>query len=111
MLRGNYVGLNASGDEARPNDQGGVLITSNNNDVGGLEIEDDCRPCNVISGNGIAGISLAGNNNVIHGNFIGTDASGGDDVPNQGDGIVIGRTGLTTTGTIIGNKPPASGGT
>ena len=106
VVRGNYVGLNAAGDEGRPNAQGGVLISSNNNDIGGLESTDDCSPCNVISGNGIAGVSLAGNDNVIHGNFIGTDASGEGEVPNQGDGIVVGDPGLTTTGTIIGNESP-----
>ena len=91
VVRGNYVGLNASGDEARPNAQGGVLIMSSHNDIGGLESEDDCLPCNVISGNGIAGISLTGSDNVIHGNFIGTEASGDGEVPNQGDGVVVGE--------------------
>ena len=105
VVRGNYVGLDASGGEARANAADGILIRSNRNDVGGAEGFEDCRPCNVISGNGAAGISLAGSDNLIHGNFIGTDASGEGDVPNQ-DGIVVGSGTLTTTGTIIGIGPP-----
>jgi uncharacterized repeat protein (TIGR01451 family) len=106
VVRGNYVGLEASGNEARPNLLGGILIRSSNNDIGGATSFEDCAPCNVISGNGFAGISLSDDNNVIHGNFIGTDASGESEVPNQGDGIVVGAAGLTTSGTIIGTEPP-----
>ena len=106
VVRGNYVGLNASGIEARPNALGGILIRSSNNDIGGTTGFEDCAPCNVISGNGAAGISVSEDNNVIHGNFIGTNAAGGGDVPNLGDGIVVGGPGLTTSGTVIGNKLP-----
>ncbi len=106
MVRNDYVGLDVTGDSALGNSAGGILIRSDHNDIGGLTNHDDCRPCNVISGNGGAGIALAGVGTIIHGNFIGTKATGEEDVPNAGEGIVVGSGLLTTSDTTIGADGP-----
>ncbi len=70
---GNYIGTNASGDAAIPN-QSGVLLWGFDNTIGGTE--DGAG--NVISGNTFAGIDMGEDTKgtVIQGNHIGTDASG-----------------------------------
>jgi hypothetical protein len=73
VILGNYIGTNASGDSAIPN-QSGVLLWGLNNTIGGTE--DGAG--NLISGNDFAGIDMGEDTEgtVIQGNYIGTDASG-----------------------------------
>jgi len=88
-IRGNYIGVDASGTSALGNNGFGVVIAngSSGNTIGGS----GAGQGNVISGNSIDGISIAGNctNNVIRGNLIGTDASGSNDLGNAGSGIAL----------------------
>jgi titin len=76
LIIGNLIGTDFSGLSALPNGYDGVLLSSvSNNVVGGLS--DAAR--NVISGNLLNGIFLAGaaaSSNTVQGNFIGADITG-----------------------------------
>jgi hypothetical protein len=96
-LLGNFIGTNAAGTGALGNTGDGVLIDlgASANKLG----DDNAGGTNVISGNGGNGIHIAGTgavtagkgtaSNVIIGNNIGADVTGGLAVPNGGDGILI----------------------
>jgi CSLREA domain-containing protein len=84
VVKGNYLGTNASGTAALPNRVNGMYIAvgAQNNTV-----ED-----NLISGNGQRGVYIRAsgtNDNTIRGNFIGTNASGTGALPNEGPGVHI----------------------
>ncbi len=109
VLAGNFIGTDASGSAGLRNAQGGVRIDSPGNTIGGSSR----AARNVISGNGIpampaSGIVLFGmaaSNNVVAGNYIGTDATGAVAVPNTYAGI-----GLTNAPrNIIGGTGPFDG--
>jgi hypothetical protein len=116
LIQGNYIGLNAAGDDAIPNNGGGVRISSINsgvvvseNVVGGTT----AGAGNVISGNNADGIELSSFSgtgmNTVQGNFIGTNASGTSAIPNDFSGIQItGRTNLIG-GTVAGARNVISG--
>ncbi len=111
---GNYIGTNASGTTDAGNAGDGVAIFSgtsladaNSNIVGGTSASDR----NVISGNNENGVGITAqdggdaSSNTIHGNYIGTNASGTASIPNTGDGILINHAGgasATATNNIIG---------
>ncbi|HEV3410129.1 MAG TPA: right-handed parallel beta-helix repeat-containing protein, partial [Chthoniobacterales bacterium] len=85
LVQGNLIGLAADGTTARGNG-GGVSITSfsTNNTIGGA------TPAlrNVIGSNGSHGVNIGdSNNNLVQGNFIGTDASG---MPARGNFVGVG---------------------
>ncbi len=71
-IQANYLGVAANGTTARSNNRGIVLTNSSNNVIGGTT----AAARNVIAGNNSSGIAVEGNNNVIQGNFIGTNAAG-----------------------------------
>ena len=84
VVQGNFIGLNAIGTTAVPNNFAGIRVESGatGNYIAG----------NVISGNTSEGLRLIGSGtsaNVVQGNFIGTDASGTNSVPNGDLGIDI----------------------
>lgn len=102
LIQGNFIGTDASGLLALPN-ANGVALDASNNTIGGTAPADR----NVISGNINPGIQLGylanlyvAHDNLIQGNFIGTDASGAVPLGNESDGIAIG-----------GNKRNVIGGT
>ena len=75
VVQGNFVGTDFSGTLVRGNARDGVHVESASNVVGGEVL----KVRNVISGNANAGVALLGgaaSNNVVAGNFIGTDAAG-----------------------------------
>ena len=103
VIRNNWIGLNAAGTAALPNDSGIYFSNSANNFTVG--------PNNVISGNKTNGVLIEASVtasqpsqqvrlNTITGNYIGTDASGNAAVPNQ-RGIQL--TGGTFNNTISSN--------
>jgi hypothetical protein len=105
VVKGNYIGTDASGTATVPNDWGGVCINSGaqNNTVGGSNPGEG----NVISGGNYSGVRIehAGTNgNVVKGNYIGTDASGTVAVPNGSQGVLIraGPQNNTIGGTAVG---------
>jgi parallel beta-helix repeat protein len=73
LVQGNYIGTDITGTIGVSNNFHGVFIGSNNNLVGGTA--HGAR--NLISANLEGGIIISsGSNNVVAGNFIGTDAAG-----------------------------------
>jgi len=112
-IKGNIIGLNADGNADRGNrNQGISLLDANGNIIGGGNSGEG----NVISGNGKNGINVSapnGDNNVIQGNFLGTDVSGTIAIGNDQDGIalfsgpennLIGGTSLGEGNVISGNE-------
>src|SRR5262249_46483825 len=89
LVVGNFIGTNALGNAALGNVAFGlVLDNSPGNTVGGTT----ASAANVISGNFGGGIHVFGpgsTGNLIEGNFIGTDVTGGVALGNLGDGILI----------------------
>lgn len=76
IVQGNYMGTDTSGSKALPNGDSGIgIIGGQYNLVGGLVP----AARNVISGNVANGVFIGfvgANNNVVQGNYLGTDASG-----------------------------------
>ena len=103
VVKGNFIGTNASGTAAVPNSVG-VQIGSGaqGNIIGGSGSGEG----NVISGNlseGVRILDFGTSNNVLKGNYIGTDASGTAAVPNGTRGVWIsGRQNNTIGGTAAG---------
>lgn len=80
LIQGNFIGTNASGLAAIPNDGGITVRFSSGNTIGGTA--PGAR--NLISGNFSHGIAIvdASSNNVVRGNLIGTDVTGTLPLPN-----------------------------
>jgi len=100
IIIGNYIGTDATGMYAIPNNVGVNLAKADNNLIG----RPDTGEGNLISGNTLSGIlSGAGPvDNTIQGNRIGTDATGAAPLPNGSDGIFInGAQGYTIGGTTL----------
>jgi hypothetical protein len=112
VVEGNYIGTDASGTAAIPNDNGvNVNDGAQNNTIGGASPSQR----NVISGNWNQGIWIGNggtNYNVVQGNYVGTDASGSAAIPNGG-GVAIssGAQNNTIGGTSPGEGNVISGNT
>lgn len=82
-LRGNLIGTDVTGKKPLPNDIGMVVSTGcSENLIGGTKPKD----ANVISGNTQSGIMITNRltrENVVQGNFIGTDRTGKIAIPNR----------------------------
>jgi hypothetical protein len=105
VVKGNFIGTDASGTAAVPNSVG-VQIGSGaqGNIIGGSGSGEG----NVISGNlseGVRILDVDTSNNVLKGNFIGTDASGTAAVPNGTRGVWISGSQNNT----IGGTAPGEG--
>jgi len=108
QILNNRIGTNAAGTAALGNNREGILSFAGNTTVAG----------NVLSGNGLdnilgqaEGVNLVGNNNVLRGNFIGTDATGNADLGNAGHGIGLFGSGNTVGGTTVADRNVVSGNT
>ncbi|MDT7041192.1 kelch repeat-containing protein [Candidatus Nitronereus thalassa] len=112
MVRGNYIGTNALGTSAVPN-QSGVVLTlgANQNLIGGTATGEQ----NVISGNTAEGvlITLAGSDaNRIVGNYIGTAAQGKVALSNGTYGLFISNAANNVVGGVLnGERNVISGNT
>ena len=97
-IAGDFIGTNAAGTTAG-NGSDGILISSNNNLVGGTTAADR----NIISGNAGDGIFVSGANNQIEDNYIGSNVTGTAALANGASGIEIsGGTGNTVGGVVAG---------
>ncbi|MGB8170934.1 MAG: M12 family metallopeptidase [Chthoniobacteraceae bacterium] len=88
VISGNYIGTNPAGSVALGNGWPGVEIYSDAsaNTIGGAA----AGAGNVISGNGVRNVTIAGaNNNLFSGNLIGLNAAGTAALANGGPGIQI----------------------
>lgn len=104
-ITGNFIGIDTDGVTARPNSGDGILVSgSPGNTIGGAS--PGAR--NIISANVSDGIEFTGpasTNNLVLGNFIGTDAGGLLDRGNNVFGVNLGFD--TPTNTIGGTAPGA----
>ena len=99
---GNYIGTDSSGLKTLPNGGAGVALDDVFfNTIGAPDTEGR----NLISGNMGYGISISDSAavNEILGNFIGTNGSGTNALPNGGDGVNL----ANVSGNIIGGTLPA----
>ena len=95
VIRGNYIGLNASGTGSLPNTQQGIAITDGvGNSIGGTQSEAG----NKIAFNGGPGVTIStGTGNSIRGNSI---------FSNNGLGIDLGINGVTANDNNDGDSGP-----
>jgi len=96
LIEGNYIGTNAAGGSGTGNNETGVAVSSGSGHIiGGTT----AAARNVISGNSGPGVLVLGPsmNNLVQGNFIGTDASGVIALGNQSDGVEM----LSATNNVI----------
>jgi hypothetical protein len=112
VVLGNYIGTDAGGGQAVSNILGGVYLADGaiGNTIGGT----NAGAGNVISGNLGNGILLRGSNvfnNVVQGNFIGTDATGTNALPNTVAGVTVdtGSSSNLIGGTVAGARNVISG--
>ncbi|HXI88430.1 MAG TPA: C25 family cysteine peptidase [Blastocatellia bacterium] len=109
-IQGNYIGTNAAGTAAAGNATYGVLVNgSTNNIIGGTT----AGARNVISANGVAGISISSNagaatGNQVQGNYIGTTAAGTAALGNA-EGVVVFASNNTIGGTTVQARNLISG--
>src|SRR5205823_6110222 len=98
VVQGNFIGTDRTGTKRLDNAWAGIGLDANFVHIVG----------NVISGNGIWGVTGGGGGNVFQGNFIGTDVTGTKALANAADGIFIGGTetygGAGAGNLISGNR-------
>jgi hypothetical protein len=111
-ISGNYIGTDVTGTQDRGNAWGGVIIWegATYNTVGG----DTAGERNVISGNDRQGVAIGDDdtdNNVVSGNFIGTNANGTAALGNSWDGVQVfdGAQNNTVGGQTAGERNVISG--
>ncbi|MBX3400671.1 MAG: right-handed parallel beta-helix repeat-containing protein [Gemmataceae bacterium] len=98
-IRGNYIGVDATGAASLGNQQRGIYIDTSTGVTIGAAV---AGAGNVVSGNGTQGITI---NNaagvVVAGNFIGTDAAGSTAIGNAQNGLTLsnGATNATIGGS------------
>ncbi len=94
VVAGNYIGTNAAGSAAIGNGNTGVILENGTTDdmIGGAVV----GARNLISGNGFtgdnSGVDIRGegtSDNLVAGNYIGTDATGSFAIPNDDDGVAL----------------------
>lgn len=79
-ITNNFIGTDSSGAHALGNGGSGLVLQGTGNTVNG----------NVISANALHGVDVhADGQDVLRGNFVGTDSTGGGNLGNGGDGIRI----------------------
>lgn len=102
---GNLIGTDLTGKHALGNAHSGVALTNaQNNFIGGTNLAEG----NVISGNSASGIIVQGTGSALNrfqGNYIGTDASGTDPVPNVVGGIYF----YSAGNNWVGGTNPGAG--
>lgn len=111
LIEGNYIGLDPTGTTAKPNNSYGIhILNSASNRIGGTT----AATRNVISGNRSDGILVqdavfggdpVAVDNLIMGNYLGTDATGDLARGNQGNGISI----ISTSDTVVGGTEAGAG--
>jgi parallel beta-helix repeat protein len=110
-IAGNYLGINALGNAALPNQAWSAIVIQSG--VSGTRIgadgngKGDLAERNIISGSAGHGIYIAGSQTRVAGNWIGLDATGTFAVPNKANGISLGE---GAQGNILGIDGDGSSG-
>lgn len=107
LVQGNLIGTDVAGNSAMANGGNGVEVSGKGNTIGGTTP----GAGNVISGNLFHGIFIWDNQNIVQGNFIGTDATGVSAIGNTANGVdlhfgsdtIIGGTTSGARNVISGN--------
>lgn len=122
VVQNNYVGLDQSSNANGNGESGISIFRSSNNTIGGTT----ASTRNIIAGNGTlilggldgSGVSISGDlissspSNIVQGNYIGTDPSGLNAIPNASHGVrIIGSTTATIGGSASGSGNLISGNT
>ena len=107
LVQGNLIGTNASGTAPLGNGLMGIGVTdgATGNTIGGTTPDER----NVISGNAVDGVFISVSStteNIVRGNFIGSDVTGTLDVGNTGGGVNV-----SGNSNTIGGTDPAEGNT
>lgn len=108
IISGNYIGTDVTGSFNLGNGAPGIYVLAPGNIIGGTASGEG----NVISGNSTSGLSISsgGENTVVLGNFIGTDATGTASIGNVLMGIFIDNTrNVMVGGTVAGARNIISG--
>lgn len=109
IVTGNYIGTDITGTLRLDNGTGIMIVNSGNNTIGG----NNSTTRNIISGNTEAGIILNGTgtkNNIISGNYIGTDLTGTQILYNHVGIMLKSRANINTIGgTTSGERNIISG--
>jgi hypothetical protein len=95
VVEGNYLGTDVTGTRRMGNSVGVFVLSGSNNRIGGTTPAER----NLISAND-AGVVLSGSNNVVEGNYIGTDVTGTASLGNV-SGVEIGG-----SDNLIGGTTP-----
>jgi hypothetical protein len=111
VIQGNYIGVDSTGTIRRANNYG-IVMTGDHNLIGGTST----AARNIISANNSYGVSIGGANNVVQGNFIGTDVTGTVALGNGIEGLDLssGSGQLVNNlvgGTVVGARNVISGNT
>jgi trimeric autotransporter adhesin len=109
-VEGNYIGISASGVSDLGNGGSGVRVEAPGTFIGGTA----SGARNVISGNVGAGILFNGSNtinNLVEGNFIGTNATGTGNLANEHGVRIAGALDNTVGGTVDAAANTISGNT
>jgi hypothetical protein len=113
QIKGNKIGTNAAGTQARGNGDSGIFVNGDNSTIGGSTVADR----NLISGNGDYGIdiSVSAGGTTVQGNYIGTDVNGTAGVSggtnNNLGGINLNQTDTNTIGGLpvaMAGQPPGN---
>jgi hypothetical protein len=105
VIEGCFIGLDATGTNSLASPGFGVFVQTPNNRVGGT------TPAarNLISGKGATGIEIFesfASNNVIQGNFIGTDRTGTKAIGNTDRALVVN---MNASAALIGGEAAGAG--
>jgi streptogramin lyase len=110
LVQGNFIGTDVTGTHALGNTfEGIVFVNATNNTIGGTT----AAARNIIAGNGETGIRIfaTSSNNLLEGNYIGTDKTGTVALPNLNGGVLVFQqsTNNTIGGTTAGAGNVISG--
>ncbi|NQV15850.1 CSLREA domain-containing protein [bacterium] len=105
VIQSNYIGTDPTGTLPLPNGMGGLGVGTHYNMIGGNQLGSG----NVISGNSSIGIGISGNDNLVQGNFIGTDITGSIVLSNEAEGINISGNDNIIGGIVPGSRNVISG--
>jgi parallel beta-helix repeat protein len=104
VVTGCLIGIDPTGTSVVANGNNGIELQGpgTGHRIGGATPEER----NVLSGNGISGVQIHADGNVVVGNFVGTDATGTTALGNGGDGIILNSGAEANT---IGGSSPGAG--